>query len=118
MLTSLSGTDNHLSTADIDKLKLGLRRGATYYDSSAKAGTDNELLLWVELKEGSKLVLPSFAELIKVLDNDKREIDLGGIQKLLSQDHVKSEIEKVEIFYNKSLSKVINKPEGAVELDL
>jgi len=118
MLTALSGTDNHLTTADIDKLKLGLRRGATYYNSSAKAGTDNELLLWVELKEGSKLVLPSFAELIKVLDNDKREIDLGGVQKLLAQDHVKSEIEKVEVFYNKAISTIVNKPEGAVELDL
>ncbi len=118
MLTALSGTDNHLSITDIDKLKLGLRRGATYYDSSAKAGTDNELLLWVELKEGSKLVLPSFAELIKVLDNDKREIDLGGVQKLLAQDHVKGEIEKVEIYYNKAISTIVNKPEGAVELDL
>lgn len=118
MLTALSGTDNHLSTADIDKLKLGLRRGATYYDSSAKAGTDNELLLWVELKEGSKLVLPSFAELVKVLDNDKREIDLEGIRKLLAQDHVKSEIEKVEVYYNKAISTIVNKPDGAVELDL
>jgi CRISPR-associated protein Csh2 len=118
MLTALSGTDNHLSTSDIDKLKLGLRRGATYYDSSAKAGTDNELLLWVELKETSKLVLPSFVELVKVLDNDKREIDLEGVRKLLAQDHVNNEVEKVEVYYNKAISTIINKPEGAVELDL
>jgi CRISPR-associated protein Csh2 len=118
MLTALSGTENHLSAADIDKLKLGLRRGATYYDSSAKAGTDNELLLWVELKESSKLVLPSFVELVKVLDNDKREIDLEGVRKLLAQDHVNSEVEKVEVYYNKAISTIINKPEGAVELDL
>lgn len=118
MLTALSGTDNHLSTSDIDKLKLGLRRGATYYDSSAKAGTDNELLIWVELKEGSKLVLPSFAELVKVLDNEKREIDLDGVKRLLAQGHVKSEIEKVEVYYNKAISAIVNKPEGAVELDL
>jgi CRISPR-associated protein Csh2 len=117
-LTALSGTDNHLSIADIDKLKLGLRHGATYYDSSAKAGADNELLLWVELKEGSKMVLPSFAELVKVLDTDKREIDLSGVQKLLAQDHVKGEIEKVEVYYNKAISTIVNKPEGAVELDL
>ncbi|SFO06416.1 CRISPR-associated protein Csh2 [Algoriphagus ornithinivorans] len=118
VLTALSGTDNHLSTEDIDKLKLGLRRGATYYDSSAKAGTDNELLLWVELKEGSKMVLPSFTELVKVLDTEKREIDLGGVQKLLAQDNVKSEIAKVEVFYNKAISTIVNKPEGALELDL
>ena len=117
-LTELSRTENHLSTEDLEKLKLGLRRGATYYDSSAKAGTDNELLLWVELKEGSKLVLPSFTELIEVLDNEKREIDLAGISKLLEQDHVKVEMEKIEVYYNKAISTVINLPEGAQELDL
>lgn len=117
-LTSLSGTDSHLSEADIDKLKLGLRYGASYYDSSAKAGTDNELLLWIELKEGSKLVLPSFIELIKVLDNENREIDLAGVKKLLGQNHVKPEVGKVEVFYNKATTSVINLPEGAVELDL
>lgn len=118
MLTDLSGTNNYLSVADVDKLKLGLRRGATYYNSSAKAGTDNELLLWVELKEGSKLVLPSFAELVKVLETEKREIDLGGVQKLLAQDHLKNDIEKVEVYYNKTISTIVNKPDGAIELDL
>lgn len=117
-LTELSGTDHYLSEDDIDKLKLGLRRGATYYDSSAKAGTDNELLLWVELKEGSKLVLPSFTELIKVHDTEKREIDLEKVRDLLAQDHVKSEVEKIEIYYNKVISTVINLPEGAIKLDL
>lgn len=117
-LTQLSGTENHLTDEDIDKLKLGLRKGASYYDSSAKAGTDNELLLWVTLKEGSKTVLPSFTELIKVLDNEKRDIDLGGIKILLEQAHVKSEVEKIEVFYNKAISSVINLPEGTIELDL
>ena len=117
-LTELSGTDNYLSDGDIEKLKLGLRRGATYYDSSAKAGTDNELLLWVELKEGSKMVLPSFTELIKVQDTDKRKIDLEKIKNLLGQDHVKSEIEKIEVYYNKIISSVSNLPEGAIEIDL
>ncbi len=118
MLTELSGTDNYLTEADIDKLKLGLRKGASYYDSSAKAGTDNELLLWVELKEGSKLVLPSFTELVKVLDNEKREIDLGGVKSLLAQGHVKPEIGKVEVYYNKTISTVINLPDDSKELDL
>jgi CRISPR-associated protein Csh2 len=47
-----------VTTDDIAKLKEALRCGATFYDSSSKAGTENELLLWVQLKEGSKLVLP------------------------------------------------------------
>jgi CRISPR-associated protein Csh2 len=117
-LTSLSGTDSYLSDADIEKLKLGLRYGASYYNSSAKAGTDNELLLWVELNEGSKLVLPSLTEMIKVLDNERREIDLDNVKSLLAQGHVKPEIEKVEVFYNKATTAVINLPEGSVEQDL
>lgn len=117
-LTKLSGTNSYLSLEDIEKLKQGLRCGATYYDSSAKAGTENELLLWVELKEGSKLVLPSFVELVKIQDNEKREIDLSDISKLLDQPHVKDEIEKIEIYRNKVITTVINKPEGAKELDL
>jgi CRISPR-associated protein Csh2 len=117
-LTDLSQTDNHLSESDIEKLKLGLRKGATYYDSSAKAGTDNELLLWIELKEGSKLVLPAFTELIKVIENDSRDIDLKKITSLLAQTHVKDEIQKIEVFYNKAISNVINLPDGAIELDL
>src|SRR5690606_2380002 len=83
-LTELSGTNNFLSDSDIEKLKMGLRRGATYYESAAKAGTDNELLLWVELNEGSKLVLPSFMELICVQDTEKREIDLAKVRDLLA----------------------------------
>lgn len=117
-LTELSGTNNFLSDSDIEKLKMGLRRGATYYESSAKAGTDNELLLWVELNEGSKLVLPSFMELICVQDTEKREIDLAKVRDLLAQDHVKPEVQTIEVYYNKALSVVINLPEGAVELDI
>ncbi|MBN8650563.1 MAG: type I CRISPR-associated protein Cas7 [Cytophagales bacterium] len=117
-LTELSGTENHLTVDDIEKLKLGLRRGASYYDSSAKAGTDNELLLWVTLKENSRLVLPSFTELIKVQDNEKRDIDLGGIKTLLAQAHVKIEIESIEVYYNKTITSVINLPDGAHELNL
>lgn len=118
MLTKLSGTDHYMTETDIDKLKLGLRKGASYYNSSAKAGTDNELLLWVELKEGSKMVLPSFTELVKVLDNEKREINMAGVKSLLAQSHVKPEISKVEVYYNKTISSVINLPEGSIELDL
>ena len=66
-ISEIVGEDVKLSTADIDKLKVGMRRGVTWYDSASKAGCENEMLVWVELnKEGSKLVLPSFATLIKL----------------------------------------------------
>lgn len=105
-----------LTTNDIIKLKEGLRKGATYYDSAAKAGTENELLLWVQLKPDSKIVLPSFVSLIDI--NEEKEIDLSKVSALLSEPHIKSEIETIEIFYNKSNTIVIGEPTGAVFTEL
>lgn len=62
--SKIVGEGVKLSAGDIDKLKVGMRRGVTWYDSASKAGCENEMLVWVELKEGSKLVLPSFAHLL------------------------------------------------------
>jgi CRISPR-associated protein Csh2 len=64
-VVGLSG-GNHLSKDDITKLKNALRLGATYFDSSAKAGIDNEALVWVTLAEDAKSVLPTFNNLIKL----------------------------------------------------
>lgn len=105
-----------LQVNDIDKLKEALRCGVTFYDSSAKAGTENEALLWVQLKAGSKLVLPSFVELVEV--NNDREINFSKIKELLSKDAIKDEIEKIEVYYNKGITKVVNLPVGAIELEL
>jgi len=73
-------------------------------------------LLWVELKEESKLVLPSFVDLIEV--NAEREIDFAKVSTLLSKEKIKNEISKIELFYNKGITKVIHLPEGTVELEL
>jgi len=105
-----------LSEADIEKLKEGLRKGVTYYDSSAKAGTENELLLWVQLKADSKIVLPSFVELVEVKED--RTIDLKLISDLLAKTDNSKEIEKIELYYNKGITKVANIPNGAIEIDL
>ncbi|MEZ4968876.1 MAG: type I CRISPR-associated protein Cas7 [Flavobacteriaceae bacterium] len=105
-----------LTDGDISKLKEGLRKGATYYDSAAKAGTENELLLWVQLKPASKVVLPSFVSLIDI--NEAKEIDLSKVTALLSVEHIKNEIEKVEIYYNKSNTEVLNEPTGAIFSEL
>lgn len=105
-----------LQVNDIDKLKEALRCGVTFYDSSAKAGTENEALLWVQLKTDSKLVLPSFVELVEV--NNDREINFSKIKELLSKDAIKDEIEKIEVYYNKGITKVVYLPVGAIELEL
>lgn len=109
-----------LSVEDIAMLKEGLRNGVTYYDSSAKSGTENELLLWVQLKEGSKLVLPSFVELVDINcpAENEREIDLGKITTMLKKAHVAPEIEKVELYYAKGITNVVNAPEQAAHLDI
>ena len=102
-ISEIVGEDVKLSTADIDKLKVGMRRGVTWYDSASKAGCENEMLVWVELnKEGSKLVLPSIATLIKLeeeKENGKCVYDFEALTNKL--EDIKSSVESVEVYYNK-----------------
>lgn len=105
-----------LTIEDIKKLKEGLRKGATYYDSAAKAGTENELMLWVQLKADSKIVLPSFVSLIDI--NENKEIDLSRVSTLLSESQIQSQIESIEIYYNKSNTTVVGEPAGATVFEL
>lgn len=100
-----------LTNDDIAKLKEGLQKGASYYDSAAKAGTENELLFWIQLKEGSKMVMPSFIEFVDI--DESGIIDLSKVKEYLSQDHVRKEIELIQIYYNDSVTKVENIPEMA-----
>lgn len=105
-----------ITIGDVDKLKEAMRKGVTFYDSAAKAGCENELLLWVELKPGSMLVLPSFVELITV--NDDKEIDLEKIKVLLAKEEVKSQVARIQVYYDKGLTKVINMPDNVEELEI
>ena len=101
-ISEIVGEDVKLSTADIEKLKEGMRRGVTWYDSASKAGCENEMLVWVELKEGSKLVLPSFATLINLeeeKENGKCVYDFEALTNKL--EDIKSSVESVEVYYNK-----------------
>ena len=61
-------------------------------------------------------VLPSLVDLIEV--NAEREIDFAKVSTLLSIEKSKNEISKIELFYNKGITKVIHLPEGTVELEL
>jgi len=108
-----------LSVNDIDLLKEGLRKGATYYDSAAKAGTENEMLFYVQLNEDSKLVLPNFTEMVKIedkKDEGKRYFDLEAIANELEKH--KTEISKCEIYFNSNNVVVTNVPNGCVKKDL
>ena len=100
-LTKLS-KGQPLTEDDIQKLKEGLSKGATFYDSAAKAGTENELLLWVQLQVGSMLVLPSFVEKVSV--SEDRTIDMSVVSEILERPEIEKQIEKIEIFCDKALS--------------
>ena len=107
------------SENDIDLLKEALRKGATYYDSAAKAGTENEMLFYVELNEGSKLVLPNFTEMIKIQDrkdDGKRYFDLSSVKDELNKH--KADILKCEIFFNNNNVVVENIPDNCTQLEL
>lgn len=119
-ITSLAGADcAKLTDDDIAKLKEAMRRGATWYDSASKAGCENEMLVWVQLKADSKAVLPNFTDLIDL--NDKKEdgkcvYDFAKLTNVLK--NIANEIESVDIFFNKQTCKLENLPEKANENDL
>ena len=105
---------------DILKLKDAMCKGVTYYDSAAKAGTDNELTVWIQLKENSKIVLPNINSLItqnKVNKEDgKMVFDLAAISELVEK--YKSDIDTYEVYYQKENTVLINGPEQTKHFDL
>lgn len=110
-----------LNDADIDKLKVGMRRGVTWYDSASKAGCENEMLVWVELKEGSKLVLPSFATLINLEEEKEKETgkyvyDFEALTNKL--EDIKSSVESVEVYYNKQTCSLKNLTKEVKQYDI
>jgi CRISPR-associated protein Csh2 len=105
-----------LQKEDVQKLKVALSTGATFYDSAAKSGTENELLLWVQLKRDSMLVLPSFVDLVKV--DEDRTINLSPIREILQRPNVANQIEKVELIYDKAATKVSGVPDNVTETDI
>lgn len=118
-IATLAGTDcKRLSDEDIDKLKEAMRRGATWYDSASKAGCENEMLVWVQLKEGSKIVLPNFTNLIilKEKEEGKCVYDFSKLKEVLTK--VKDFLDDVEVFFNNQTCKLVNLPENAQQFDL
>lgn len=119
-ITSLAGDGcEKLTDEDIEKLKEAMRRGATWYDSASKAGCENEMLVWVLLKEGSKIVLPNFTDLITLKDEKEEGKCVYDFAKLKSVlEKVSNEIDSIDVFYNKQTCKLENLPEKTKENDL
>ena len=104
-----------LTEDDVEKIKAGIRMGPTFYDSAAKSGTETALLIWVTLKDGSQLVLPSFVELVEVSENEN--ISLAKVSDLLGRDSIAGQVESIEI-YHEPATKVTDLPTGAVVKNL
>lgn len=114
---TLAGNKTGLTEKDIQILKEAMRNGVTYYDSASKAGTDNELLLWVQLKDSSKIVLPVFTELIDITrEKNIVIINFKNLTPIL--ERAIDEIERIEIYYNQENTKVTDLPQLTKHLDI
>ena len=106
-----------LSKNDITKLKEALCFGATYFDSSAKAGIDNEALVWVTLKESAKSVLPTFNNLISLDKKDGKVIlDFKALTAAITR--LGDDVESVELHYLAESVNVVNAPTTAKLFDI
>jgi len=109
-----------ISSSDIAKLKEAMCKGVTYYDSAAKAGTDNELTLWLQLKENSKVVLPNLNSLITKAhtskEGDKMVFDFSKVSTLLEK--YVDDLDAVEMYYQAENTTIVNAPSMAKHFDL
>ena len=118
-ISEIVGEGVKLSSEDIDKLKEGMRRGVTWYDSASKAGCENEMLVWVELKEDSKLVLPSFATLINLEEEKEEGKYVYNFDALIKKlEDIKSDVESVEVYYNKQTCEPKSLPQEVKQYDI
>lgn len=101
-LVSLIDNQGFLTKEDIEKFKNALNRGATYLDSASKIGVENEFSIFITLNENSKIQLPSFTSLIKIINQDgfKRKLDISDLKNLLGEKGIKEEIASIEIYLN------------------
>lgn len=121
-IIEIAGENNceKLSSLDIDILKEAMRRGVTWYDSTSKAGCENEMLVWVQLKEKSTIVLPNFSTLIELKQKKEEEkcvYDFSKLKEKLLEEYgknekeealfFKNEVEKIEVYRNPQTVKLM-----------
>ena len=108
-----------LSEDDILKLKEAMQRGVTWYDSASKAGCENEMLVWVELKESSKAVLPNFTTLIDLRQEKEDGKCIYDFSKLgMKLAKIIPDINQIEVYYNKQTVSLKNLPNNTLEKEL
>lgn len=98
-----------------EKFKRGCLIAATAYNTNSKAGCENEFALFVECKENSKLYLANLDQYIKFEKQEEKDIiDVTELEEILNKEEIKSEIEKVEIYYNPYTTNLVGAKEGDI----
>ena len=98
-----------------EKFKRGCLIATTAYNTNSKAGCENEFALFVECKENSKLYLANLDQYIKFeKQEEKNIIDVTELEEILNKEEIKSEIEKVEIYYNPYTTNLVGQKEGDI----
>lgn len=119
-LVSLAGEGAQtISDDDIKKLKEAMRRGATWYDSASKAGCENEMLVWIQLKDNSKNVIPSLVTLVELKpdkDEGKCVYDFSKLKTALGR--ISDDVDLIEIYYNDQTIKLENLPDGVKKMNI
>lgn len=86
---------------DYEAFKQGCLVAATAYNTNSKAGCENEFALFIECKEDSKLYLANLDEYITFQKAEEKDIiDVSALLEIVTQDKIKQEIEKIELYYN------------------
>ncbi len=102
-----------------EKFKKGCLIAATAYNTNSKVGCENEFALFIECKENSKLYLANLDQYIQFKEQEEKDIiDITELEEILNQEEVKSEIEKVEIYYNTYTTELIGAKEGDIVKNL
>lgn len=105
---------------DYEKFKRGCLYAATAYNTNSKMGCENEFALFVECKEDSKLYLANLDQYIKFekQEEGKNIINLSELEEILEQENIKTQIEKVEIYYNSYTTDLVGVKDGDIIKEL
>ena len=87
-----------------EKFKEAALTAVTGLNSATKSGCMNEYAIFINLKEGSKKMLPKFDTFVTVEKEDKVIVNINKAKNLL--EAYKNEIENIEIYYDDELTEV------------
>ena len=95
-----------LTDKDIELLKDALKNSVTALDTTSKKDSENTLLLFITMPQGSKQFLPAMKNLVVIKKNDKGdvEIDISKIKELIDSTDDKI---TVDLYFNDKVTNVI-----------